>query len=58
MFEDTRELNKKIRYILNNKNTSKKIRRRGYFLSKKHSYEQRVKSLIKYINRYEKFSNT
>ncbi len=58
MFEDTRELNKKIRYILNNKNTSKKIRHRGYFLSKKHSYEQRVKSLIKYINRYEKFSNT
>jgi spore maturation protein CgeB len=55
MFKDIQELNKKIKYILNNKNISKKIRQKSYLLSKKHSYEQRIKSLIRYIDKYEKF---
>lgn len=55
MFDSTKDLNKKIIYIFKNKNKSKKVRQKGYSLSIKHSYEQRTKSLIKYINKYEKF---
>ena len=54
MFDSIKDLNKKIIYIFKNKNKSKKIRQKGYSLSVKHSYEQRTKSLIKYINKYEK----
>ena len=57
MFSNIQELNEKIKYILNHKNKSKKIRQKGYILSRKHSYEARVKSLIKYIDANKKFYN-
>ena len=57
MFKDIQELNRKIKYILCNNKISQKIRHRSFLLSKKHSYKQRVKSLIRFINKYEKLHN-
>ena len=45
---------KKLFTYLNIKINQKKLDKRAYSLSIKHSYEQRLKSLIKYINKYEK----
>ena len=49
MFTSTKELNKKIEYIFNNPIITKKIRARAYLMSKKHSYNMRLKYLIKHL---------
>ncbi len=53
MYENTKELNYKIDYILKNPKAALKVRKRGYKLSKEHSYENRLKKLINYINKNE-----
>ena len=57
MFDNIRELNQKIDYILKNPKIALKIRRKGYTLVKKHTYKERLKSLINFINDAEKYNN-
>ena len=53
MYENIKELNYKIDFILKNPKAALKVRKTGYKLSKKHSYENRLKKLINYINKNE-----
>tara|TARA_B100000795_G_scaffold259736_1_gene234967 strand:- start:56 stop:1072 length:1017 start_codon:yes stop_codon:yes gene_type:complete len=57
MFEGIEELNKKIDYILKNPKKALMVRKKGYSIIKKHSYTERLKSLIKYILKNEKLYN-
>ena len=49
MYKDTQELKKKIKFIINNKKRADKVRKNGFFKSKKHSYENRLKYLLSII---------
>ena len=51
MFENIKELNYRINFILNNPKAALKVRKTGYKLSQKHSYDNRLKKLINYINK-------
>jgi spore maturation protein CgeB len=55
MFDGVQELNKKIEYIFNHPKKVKKIRSKGFLLAKKHNYVERIKCLIRIINKNEKF---
>ena len=57
MYGNIKELNYKINFILNNPKAALKVRKTGYKLSKKHSYENRLKILINYINKNAKVFN-
>ena len=57
MFENTEELNKKIEYIFNNPKKIKKIKDKGFLMSKKHRYSERLKFLIRFIDENKKYSN-
>lgn len=50
MFDDTKELEKKIEYILNNPKIAKKVRIKGIKLSKFHTYYNRINKILKNIN--------
>ena len=50
MFEGTKELEKKIDYILNNPKIAKKVRVKGIKLSKFHAYYNRINKILKKIN--------
>ncbi len=54
MYGNTKELNYKINFILKNPKAALKVRKTGYKLSKTHSYENRLKILINYINKNAK----
>ena len=56
MFDGVQELNKKIEYIFNHPKKVKKIRSKGFLLAKKHNYVERIKCLIRVINKNEKFT--
>ena len=49
MYKDTKELKKKIKFIINNKKRAERVRKNGFFKSKKHSYENRLKYLLSII---------
>ncbi len=51
MFSTKKELKKKIRFILQNPKKAEKVRKLGNSLVRKHSYINRVKYLIKKINK-------
>jgi spore maturation protein CgeB len=51
MFGSTREFEKKIFFIKKNKKIADRIRKKGYELSRKHSYNNRAKCLLKLINK-------
>lgn len=50
MFDGTKELEKKIEYILNNPKIAKKVRIKGIKLSKFHAYYRRIDKILKNIN--------
>jgi len=50
MFDGTKELEKKIEYILNNPKIAKKVRMKGIKLSKFHAYYSRIDKILKNIN--------
>lgn len=50
MFDGTKELEKKIEYILNNPKIAKKVRKKGIKLSKFHAYYSRIDKILKNIN--------
>ena len=51
MYSSKKELNRKIKYILNHPDESEKIRKKGNLLVKKHSYQNRIKYLMKKIKK-------
>ena len=55
MFGSINELNQKITYILKNPKIALKVRKKGYVLSQKHNYKERLKSLINFVKINEKF---
>jgi spore maturation protein CgeB len=50
MFGSIREFEKKILFLMNNKKIAERIRQKGFELSRKHSYNNRAKYLLKLIN--------
>lgn len=50
MFGSIREFEKKILFLMNNKKIVDRIRQKGFELSRKHSYNNRAKYLLKLIN--------
>jgi spore maturation protein CgeB len=54
MFENTEELNKKIEYIFIHPKKIKKIKSKGFLIAKKHSYLERLKSVIRFIDENKK----
>jgi len=50
MFSSIREFEKKIFFLLKNKKIAERIRQKGFELSRKHSYNNRAKYLLKLIN--------
>ena len=50
MYENKREFVKKINFILKNRNKMVKIRKLSYKLSKKHSYTNRARNILKRLN--------
>ena len=49
MFNSKNELKKKIYYIMNNPIIAKRVRAKGFLVSKKHTYRERVRFLLKSI---------
>ena len=50
MYSNAEELNKKVKFIINNPRKSEKVRRCGNLLVRKHSYLNRVKFLMNKVN--------
>ena len=51
MYSSKKELNKKIKFILKYPQTAMKVRKYGNSIVKKHSYINRIKLLLKEINK-------
>tara|TARA_Y100000294_G_scaffold146523_1_gene142094 strand:- start:642 stop:1679 length:1038 start_codon:yes stop_codon:yes gene_type:complete len=50
MYSNSKELNKKIKFIINNPKKSEKVRKYGNMLIKKHNYLNRIKFLMNKVN--------
>ena len=57
MFSNTVELNKKIKFILENPKKSEKVRKYGNMLVKQHSYLNRIKFLMNKINELNRYKS-
>ena len=57
MYSNREELNKKIKFIINNPRKSEKVRKYGNLLARKHTYLNRIKFLMNKINELNRYKS-